>query len=231
MELRGRIDEVEGVDAQTLRVWLTANGTHSALVHHILPQQEATPNMFDASLSQPRQDTTNPHFHFYIKSKFNSVEAAKYNLKKFFKRLTKSDWSLRPCDADRVDEYLQYFFNTKHGNRPTLIYSFKDLSEHQARANEIAAAFTEVITDRKKKEEKTFYDIAMELADNMRSQGISTNEYILMTHEAIKIHRKYRKGFNLFALERTMTTAMGINEPEQVAFTMQRIMSTKFSLL
>jgi len=124
MELRGRIDEVKEVSSDALRAWLTTAGTDIVLVHHILPNG-------------------NPHFHFYLKSRFNSVASAKYNFKKRFV-VDKTDWSLKECAADRRDEYLQYLFNTKHGNKPTLITSFKDLSEEQKRASVISTEFPSV---------------------------------------------------------------------------------------
>lgn len=202
MKFRVRVDDKldfsrpkgEEVGSQWLHDYLV--GKAHVLVHHVLPHG-------------------NPHHHFYIDLPLvNSVASYVYHWKKLIsdKGLTKSDWSIKQCTDDRKPEYISYLFNTKHGNVATLISHTEPVEEARANAASISLAFEERKETRDKKaptKQVTSWDMAEELRTWIDA-NIEDHEYQLgVIRECIAIHRRHRKTFCAFSLERVIHTALG----------------------
>lgn len=192
MKFRVRVDERADTE-EWLRAYLTDK--QHVLVHHVLPHG-------------------NPHYHFYVDLPVvNSVAGYTYQWKKIVdpKGFTRSDWSIKQCTDERKPEFLSYLFNTKHGNRATLVSSTEDTSEAVASAQTITSAFEERKTNAKKTPAKqvTSWDMSEELRiwiDEHRDD----HEYQLgVIRECIAIHRRHRKTYCVFSLERVIQTALG----------------------
>lgn len=76
----------------------------------------------------------NPHYHAYVDAPMvMSDNAMRQRVKRYFKVEKSSDYSVKKCDEDKVNEYVQYLFNTKHGNKYELIiaHNFDNTLLHQ----------------------------------------------------------------------------------------------------
>jgi len=220
MLVRGRLDAVNGVDDATLVRWLETVGTDLVLVHHVLPQMEGT--KWDTG--EPRPDTTNPHYHFYLNTTYKSVQSLGYQLKKTF-NLSKSDWSIKPCDPTRRDEYWQYLFNEKHGNKVRLVKSFTDLEAHKLKA----LAISEDFKGRHKGKPKavTQWDLIDQLVESIRTLDIDLTNLRDITRLCIQLHIKHRKAFCTFSIERIVVTALAHVDVNKVADAVTRSLSKK----
>jgi len=197
MLVRGRVDEVKGITDTVLEEWLTTVGTDLVLVHHTLPHG-------------------NPHYHFYLDATYKSVQAMHYQWRKMFHFIGPNDWSIKPCSPDRKQEYWQYLFNNKHGNKFRLVKAFTDMTEYRTKAEAVSADFEERRKEKQKKH--SGYDISMELAEWMRTMDYTDSKnYHLIVKHAIKLHSLYKKSFCLFSLERVVITAMGETAPDLIA--------------
>jgi len=224
MIVRGRIDQVTGVEDDGLTAWLTTVGTDLVLVHHILPQREG----IKWETQKPVEDTTNPHYHFCLNTSYKSVQALAYQLKKRFTNLGKADWSIKPCDPARRGEYLQYLFNNKHGNKWRLVKAFTEMDQY---INQAAAVTADFAARRKEKQKQhSGYDISMELAQWCKTMGYAQNDsnehYQLIVKHAIELHRLYKKSFCQFSLERIVYTALGETQPDLLATAVATKIST-----
>ena len=223
MLIRGRIDAVKGVTDDGLLAWLTNSGKDIILVHHILPQMEG----LKWDTQEPYPDTTNPHYHFYLDTTYKSVQALAYQIKKKFTMLNKTDWSLKPCDPERREEYWQYLFNNKHGNTWRLVSTYTPMEVFIERANHVTQSFEERRKERLKT--KTGYDISMELAEWIRQMDYTERDnYKPITLHAIKLHRQYKKAFCLFSLERVVITALGEVQPDKLGACVAMKLAQKF---
>lgn len=188
MKFRVRID-----DKPLLREELTSylEGKDHVLVHHVLP-------------------SGNPHFHFFIDMPLiKSQQSYRYQIKVKFK-VSGSDFSVKQCDEDKVEEYIQYLFNEKNGNKPTLVSSSRDVSEHQRKARVVADEFAN--RQSSKKETISSWGLAMELRKMINQYPDHLREYEVYTqfiHDAIKVHEKHQKSYCEFSLLRVIQTAMG----------------------
>lgn len=164
------------------------------LVHHVLPHG-------------------NPHYHVYVDHMlFKSIAAYKYQWKKldFVKPLKQTDWSIKECSPERVNEYLAYLFNTKHGNVATLVSSTIDCAQPQAAAKAVSDDFAIRADLRKdKKQSVTTWDMAQELKQWIDAHEDDHDWQPDMVAEAIEIHRRHHKSFCSFSLSRMIQTAMG----------------------
>lgn len=155
----------------------------------------------------------NPHFHAYIKTeKWKSPQSMRYSIRTRFQNLNKTDYSVKLCDEDRKDEYIQYMFNRKHGNIPTLKYSTIDITKHKERADEVANDFMEKY---KNKDDVTNYDLSKMLAEYIRTNGLNQwnhDDKHKLVIQAIELHNKYGKAYCEFSLQRMITTAMGLTD-------------------
>lgn len=150
----------------------------------------------------------NPHFHAYIMTdKWKSPQSMRYAIRTKFKNLNKTDYSIKLCDETRKDEYIQYLFNRKHGNIPTLLFSTIDTTQHQLRAEQVANDFMEKY---QKDHEITQYDISKMLAEYIRTND-TNNKYEIIS-QCLSLHNKYGKSYTVFSLERSVMTAMGLTD-------------------
>ncbi len=169
--------------------------------------------------------TGNPHYHAYFK--YNS-DIKENTLRQRFKRkfgfLKSSDYSIKKCDEERTNEYVQYMFNTKHGNRWELIstFNFDDttLRDLIQAAKQISSDFANSKESTKKNTGPTIWDLAQEVEakfiDIQKSKinfhQLDSDRIIIYTDVAIETLRKHRKPFDEFLLRKVITTAMSTTE-------------------
>lgn len=215
MLVRGRLDAVAGVNDETLVKWLETVGTDLILVHHVLPQMEGT--KWDTL--KPYEDTTNPHYHFYLNTSYKSAQSLAYQLKKTF-TVGKTDWSIKPCDPERRDEYWQYLFNEKHGNKVRLIKSFTDLETHKLKAQAISEDFKG--RHKGKAKEVTQWQLITELVDMIKTMAIDPANTTEISELCIKMHIRHRKAFCFYSIERIVVTALAHVDSVRVAEAVNR---------
>lgn len=215
MLVRGRLDAVNGVDDATLVRWLETVGTDLVLVHHVLPQMEGT----KWETGEPHPDTTNPHYHFYLNTTYKSAQSLAYQLKKTF-NVAKTDWSIKPCDPTRRDEYWQYLFNEKHGNKVRLVKSFTDLEAHKLKAHAISEDFKG--RHKGKPKAVTQWDLIIELVEMIKTMAIDPSKVTEISELCIKLHIKHKKAFCFYSIERIVVTALAHVDSYKVAEAVNR---------
>lgn len=190
MLFRLRVDEVNPFVHQKFTELLA--GHEHVLVKHVLPHG-------------------NPHFHAYADLDYKSPQALRYQIDKLFD-VTKSDQrSVTKCDSDRKEEYIQYLFNDKKGNKWTLVSSTIDVTDHQAKAKLVTDEF---VKTRKAKKDTgpTVWDLAQYVQTAVGADpAIPDNEHELYSQyvrHAIAIHREYKKPFCSFSIVKVIQTAM-----------------------
>lgn len=197
-------DKLTCVNAITKIAWMTMGGLHAhTLVHHILP------------ISEYRKDG-NPHFHLYVDiPTHKSVTSLKYHFKKHFNG-KKGSWSIKECDDDKVDIFIQYLFNEKHGNRFTQMSSSIDTTEHKRRAKLVLEDYVDKTNETKVKQ-ITLFAMATELAQYIRNEDLVDfhKEVRAIMLYAVSIHNKYHKPYCVFSLNKVITTAMGMCDGDQ----------------
>jgi len=165
------------------------------LVHHVLPHG-------------------NPHYHAYAE-----LDIKEPALRQRFKRkITKStDYSIKKCDPDRINEYIQYMFNTKHGNVWQLshIYNFDNqlITDLQRNAQQVTDNYA-AIHKSKKNTGPTTWELALEVEHLFEERNNFDNNsqrydsrITLYTDIAIEVLRKHHKAFDEFLLRKIITTA------------------------
>jgi len=171
--------------------------------------------------------TGNPHYHAYFKFDSDMKEPAlRQRIKRKFEYLKPTDYSIKKCNPDRINEYVQYMFNTKHGNKWELIdtnnFDTQLLDSLKKAAQEISDDFAE--RNPKKSDKPTIYDLAMEIDKAFKAKyHISDNqldqlgqqqppegpeEYEEYLAIAITTCRKYRQPFEEHYLRKLVTTAL-----------------------
>lgn len=190
MLFRLRIDDINLFVHQKIMELLA--GREHVLVKHVLPHG-------------------NPHFHCYADLEYKSPQALRYQVDKLM-GITKSDQrSVTPCDTERKDEYIQYLFNTKNGNKWDLMSTTIDVQTHQQAALQVSLEFAKT---RKAKQDKgpTTWDLAQELQhavaadpDVPETEPAVYGQYV---RHAIKIHRDHKKPFCDFSIVKVIQTAM-----------------------
>lgn len=194
MLFRVRVD-VEGVEpgvcprSQLIEEW-AKKANACVCVHHVLPNGR------------------NPHYHLFVDAEYKSAQSLRYAVDKLFS-VSGSDRSITPCDPERIDEYVQYLFNRKKGNSPTLRYSTMDTTEHQRKALEVKESFD----SEAKKPAITAWQLAQEthqLATERIEEERVSHDYInqIYLESAVEIHQKHHKAFCEFSLMRVVQTAL-----------------------
>lgn len=151
----------------------------------------------------------NPHFHAYIDAPMvMSCPAMRARVDSMFK-VKGTDRSVKQCDDDRVLEFVQYLFNTKHGNVATLLFnntiSDTDLATCISKADDVAKEYERVTREqRAKRDVITQYDLAQEIADTV-PESATIKDY---TVTAIAVMNRHRKAFCDFSLRKVIFTAM-----------------------
>jgi len=178
--------------------------------------------------------TGNPHFHAYAE-----IDLKEQTLRQRIKRadVQKGDYSLKLCDPIRINEYVQYMFNTKHGNRWELLgfnnFDSTLLDTLKANAQQISDDFADV--HKNKSKGPTIWDIAMEVQSKFEGtnglegnrlrytgrgleedyQEDSENEKRMIrvyTEITIQILRGHRKAFDEFLIRKVISTAMSSSD-------------------
>lgn len=196
MLFRIRID-VEGVDpgvcprSQVIEAWVKE--FDHVLVHHVL-------------------GVRNPHYHIFLDAPYKSVQSCRYHVDKM-SGAKGPERSVTECDEARKDEYIQYLFNRKKGNKPTLRSSTVDTTGHQQRALEVKEEF-DLVQKEKKSTGPTAWDLAQEtvvLAKSRIEEDRAANDYATHVYidACIDVHRKHKKAYCDFSLLKVVTTALG----------------------
>lgn len=195
---RLRIDEISGLHVN--RLLEVCGSVQHVIVRHELPHG-------------------NPHYHAYIKTEIKQANLRK-KIKTLFPEIQKTDYSLKACDEQRINEYVQYMFNTKHGNKweliDTLNYDDTALSVAMESAKKISTDYTETHV-KKRDTGPTIWDLAQELEQKVKDRPLKLNQFdtdwiTTYTNEAIAIMRNHRKPFDEFLLRKIITTAMSSTE-------------------
>lgn len=156
----------------------------------------------------------NPHFHAYINAPMvMSDQAFRMRVKRCFNPQSRSDYSVKVCDQDKQDEYIQYLFNTKHGNVARLVsYQYDDdmLATAQKGAQEVTDDFKQRQKSRKSKG-PTIYDLAEEVNQNVSESTMSIKDY---TECAIKVLHSHRKTCEPNMLIKLVSTARSFKDKD-----------------
>lgn len=203
---RLRIDKPEtGLDVDALIQ--VCEPTSYVVVHHQLPHG-------------------NPHYHLYIKTDIKD-NTLRLRIKRKFNIQKASDYSLKTCNPNMINEYVQYMFNTKHGNVweliDTLNFDNELLNTLIDNAKQISTDY-EAVSDKKKSSKPTIYDLAMEVRERFKEKHHITDnpteqlgyspspegseEYLEHLKIGISVCRKYHQPFEEHYLRRLITTAI-----------------------
>lgn len=168
----------------------------------------------------------NPHFHAYVQSDLKE-NTLRQRIKRLDPNLKSTDYSIKKCTPDRINEYVQYMFNTKHGNKFELIdchnYDNDTLNTCIENARQVSESFEE--SHKKKCNKPTIYDLAMEIRQRYKqkyhiednplenlghweSAPSGAQEYYEHLSIAISVCRKYNQPFEEHYLRRIVTTAI-----------------------
>lgn len=182
MKFRLRVDEKEPETSDKFKKLL--KGYTHVLVRHELPHG-------------------NPHFHAYVDMPDkSSCPAMRYTIDQTF-GVEKTDRSVKKCDDDKIDLYVQYLFNTKKGNKWTLISHTFDVDVHVERAKAVSEAFQEAT---QKRTTITEWDMCVELRSCVENTPDMSEHAVI--ESAIQIRNKYEKPFNDHVLARMVQTAI-----------------------
>lgn len=145
-------------------------------------------------------------------------------VKRYFTIEKATDYSVKECDNERVDEYIQYLFNTKHGN---LWRRVCDIGIDSARidcaisnAAQVSDDYDKTVKKKTKSKTVTMYDIAEELSEIMKTYKHIEEErdwYLKSITETIKLCKKYRKGMDYNMICKIVTTYTGIVDEDRLA--------------
>lgn len=197
---RIRIDDTKQV-AATLAEWAETVSRTYVIVHHLV--------------------NANSHFHLYLDAPMvMSAQALRYKIKTKF-GLDKVEYSVGLCDEARIDEYLQYLFNTKHGNVATL-----HRTNIGGDAIQRATAAAQVVSEefRSKRESlkpKTLYEIAKEVRATV-ADDTDVGQIVSMT---IKLLHKYCKCHDRYLVIKIVDTVRSMVNPSEYAEHILRIMT------
>lgn len=160
----------------------------------------------------------NPHYHMWVKTD-TKENTLRQRFKRKFGFLKSSDYSIKKCDEERTNEYVQYMFNTKHGNKWELIdthnFDLKLLDDLKEAAQAISDDYKQ---HHKKSKSITIYELATEINDTYKKTYLlehsSREQYVRCLEIAIKICHKHKKAFEENLLRRLVTTAITIDSDQ-----------------
>jgi len=200
MMFRIRIDDTKQV-AATVAEWAETVSRKHVLVHHLV--------------------NANSHFHLYLDAPMvMSANALRYKIRTKFE-LDKVEYSVGLCDEDRVEEYIQYLFNTKHGNVATLHrtnISPDVIKRCRDKAHEVTEEFAK---QKKTKKTITLYQIAQEVRATVADD---TNEHQIV-QMAIRLLHKYCKCHDRFLVIKLVETVKAMVNPSEYAEYIMRCIS------
>lgn len=160
----------------------------------------------------------NPHIHMYVDAPmYMSDPAFRQRVKRFFNIQNSTDYSIKKCDPDRINEYISYMFNTKHGNCPQLLDHNLDstfVSQCEESAKMVSEEYENSTRKREKVKGPTMYQLGMELYDMIHEYEEPTiRQY---THCAISILHKHHKTSEPNMLIKVISTAMSRHQPDRL---------------
>lgn len=200
MKFRLRIDDANNVSA-TIAAWAETVGNAYVIVHHLV--------------------NDNSHFHLYLDAQIMSAQALRYRIKSRFS-LEPVQYSVGLCDEERIDEYLSYLFNTKHGNIATL-HKVKNIPDERLKRVRDAAHVVseEFAKQRKSKKVKTLYEIAQEVRASVKDDT-NAEQIIFMS---VKLLHKYCKCHDRFLVIKLYETVRSMVNPSEYTEYILRIIS------
>lgn len=194
---------VDGQDDETVTKFLEQYYSY-VLVHHVLPHG-------------------NPHYHAYVEDRMSlSIDSFRARVKRYFKITERSDYSVKKCDDDKANEYVQYLFNTKHGNQPRMVksHNFCDdvLTQCQKDAKDVSDDYELRSKEREKnKSTATIYQLGIELQQLLNENHVSEDPTIgEYTRYAIQICHKHHKSCEPNMLIKIVSTAMSLRQPDRL---------------
>lgn len=182
MKFRVRVDaELSDANKAHIEEFLKTYNSY-VLVSHVLPHG-------------------NPHYHVYVDAPMvMSDNAMRQRVKRYFKVEKASDYSVKKCDEDKVNEYVQYMFNTKHGNRAELIsYSNFDnstLDELKKSAQDISTDYEDRLNQRiaeSKKSRLTMFQLGLEVHEiwsNLHKEEVLIHELTEIAQDVCYKHNQ-----------------------------------------
>jgi len=197
---RIRIDDTKQVSA-TLADWAETVSRTYIVVHHLV--------------------NANSHFHLYLDAPMvMSANALRYKIRTTFK-LDKVEYSVGLCDEDRVEEYVQYLFNTKHGNVATLHRTNMSDDVIQRARNGAHEVSEEFAKQKKTKKVKTLYEIAQEVRATV-ADDTDQSQIVQMT---IRLLHKYCKCHDRYLVIKVVDTVRSMVNPSEYAEYILRLIS------
>jgi len=172
----------------------------------------------------------NPHYHAYFKYNTEMKDnTLRQRIKRKFGFLKSSDYSIKKCDEERSNEYVQYMFNTKHGNKWELIdirnFDNQLLNDLKQNAQKVSDDYAS--THKSKSKGPTIWDLAQQvekefkdtfnIVDNLGDEihNFYSNEQrriTVYTDITIKVLRHNHKAFDDNLLRKVIATAMSSTE-------------------
>jgi len=209
---RFRIDALDNLNLDDL-VQMSGSAQH-VIVKHELPHG-------------------NPHYHMYLKTNIKQANFRK-KLKALLPNIQKSDYSLKTCDESRINEFVQYMFNTKHNNKWELYDSFNFdntvLNDCIQAAKSVSADFIKSVSNKQKG--PTIYDLAVEINEAYKTGFLQEHnnkeQYRIFLELAIKICHKHRKAFEENMLRRLVSTAITLTSHQGRHTIVRKIMDKEF---
>lgn len=191
MRFRVRVDATSEVNSEALTQWAMRKSNRYVVMHHLVHE--------------------NSHFHLYLDCEdTQSPQSLRYKLKSYF-HLLPVEFSVGECDEARIDEYLSYLYNTKHGNVATLIAT--NLPDYQMdTARNAASAISEQYAKSVKKKTKSLYDIALEVR-SAADDDEERSDTRAVIHHAIRLLHKYLKCHDSYLVKRVVETVLSMQNP------------------
>lgn len=206
---RVRIDDLQQPD---LLEFVSANSTNFFIIHHAI--------------------NGNLHYHIYMESPMiMSPQSLRYKVKTKYE-LHKTQFAVGLCDPARVYEYIQYCFNRKNGNVPTLVGHNMDDEQvklAEQRANEIQQAFTQ----NKTKKSVTLFDVSTEVFNLVKHQIVEVDDFRrteLIAEKALSVLLQKLKVHDHYLLSKVVYTceSMWHNQNSSLDVMVKRFMAREF---
>jgi len=191
MRFRVRVDETALVNREALTEWVKRKSESYVVMHNMVNE--------------------NSHFHLYLADDaIASAQSLRYKLKSYFK-LQPVEFSVGECDEARLDEYLQYLYNTKHGNVATRVATnlpSYTMDDALARANIVSEQYAKSA----KKKTKSLYEIALEVRTSADEDEHGGNTREVVRH-TIRLLHKYLKCHDSYLVKKVVETVLSMQNP------------------
>lgn len=171
----------------------------------------------------------NPHYHAYIATDLKE-NTLRQRIKRLNPEMKSTDYSIKKCNPAMVNEYVQYMFNTKHGNKWELIdtcnFDNDLINSLIENAQKISKDYE--LVKSKPRHRITIWDIAEEVNNLVVEKWISfgrgrmedfpldaEHERSIITDYtdmAIHVLRKNQKPFDEYLLRKVLATSMSNHE-------------------